>query len=261
MAKLTGDMEVWQANALVEATQYMTLTEKRLLLAAAAVHDPRRPLPASATVDLHVDDFRDVFGLDGSKSVYDVVAKAAKRLYERSIKRRYMRHGKEVVEEMRWVWIARYVKGEGRVSLGFSPSIAPYLTLLHERYTRFKLRHIGQLKSLHSVRMYELMAEYRTAGKREIDLERLRDMLGLADKYTAIDNLRRRVLEPAIEEINATTDLRVTMTPVRRGRTVTGVRFTIRVDDQLSLDLPMPPDPEEPEERVLQGGGSATQEQ
>lgn len=237
MAKL-GDMEVWQANALVEAAQPLTLVEKRLLLAAAALHDPRRPMPAHGTVDLHVEDFREVFGLDESKSVYEALADAAKRLYERSIRRKYVRNGREVVEEVRWVWIARYVKGEGRVTLGFSPAIAPYLTLLHQRFTRFKLKHIGRLGSYYSVRLYELMSEFRVASRRSIDLDKLREMLGVDGKYEDIKNLRVRVLDPAIREINQHTDLRVVMTPQRRGRKVVGFQFDIQPSAQLALELP-----------------------
>ena len=64
-------------------------------------------------------------------------------------------------------------------------------------------------------------------------------MLGLNDKYSDVKNLRVRVLDPAVDEINKHTDLRVTMTPIRRGRRVTGFHFLIRVDAQMNLDFPI----------------------
>ena len=64
-------------------------------------------------------------------------------------------------------------------------------------------------------------------------------MLGLNDKYSDVKNLRVRVLDPAVDEINKHTDLRVTMTPIRHGRTVTGFHFLIRVDAQMNLDFPI----------------------
>ena len=39
MAELTAELEVWQSNRLVEAAQSLTLNEKRLVIAAAALHD------------------------------------------------------------------------------------------------------------------------------------------------------------------------------------------------------------------------------
>ncbi len=240
MAEINGDMEVWQSNRLVEAAQRLTLNEKRLILAAAALHDPRKPLPPKGVVKLHADDFAQVFGLEDSGKVYEALREATAKLYERSIRRVWNKRGKVIEENMRWVWMARYAKGEGTVTLGFSPTIAPYLTMLHTEFTRFKLKQIGQIGSFYGVRIYELCVQYRKAGERTISLERLRASLDLGEKYGDIKDLRRRVLDPAIAEINKHTDLRVTVTPQRKGRKITGFHFDITQDDQLSLDLPEP---------------------
>jgi plasmid replication initiation protein len=124
------------------------------------------------------------------------------------------------------------------VVLGFSPGIAPYLTMLHTEFTRFKLKQVGAIGSFYGVRLYELCAQFRKAGERTIGLDRLREMLDLGEKYDRIETLRRRVLDPAVAEINRHTDLRVVLTPQRSGRKVVGFHFDITQDDQLSLDLP-----------------------
>ena len=237
MAELDGEMEVWQSNRLIEAAQTLTLNEKRLVIAAAALHDPRKPLPPKGTVTVHADDFREVFGIEG-KHVYEALAETAKRLYNRSIRRVWNSKGKVIEEEMRWVWMARYKKGEGTVTLGFSPAVAPYLSMLHSEFTRYKLKHIGQIGSFYGLRLYELCAQFRKAGERKISLDRLREMLDLGDKYDRANSFRQRVLDPAIAEINKHTDLRVVVTPDRKGRKVIGFHFDITQDDQLPLDLP-----------------------
>jgi plasmid replication initiation protein len=249
MAELTGELEVWQSNRLVEAAQTLTLSEKRLVIAAAALHDPRKPLPPKGTVTLHADDFREVFGIQG-KHVYEALADAAKRLYNRSIRTVFNKNGKPVEQDVRWVWLARYEKGEGTVTLGFSPGVAPYLTELHTEFTRYKLKQAGNIGSFYGLRLYELCAQYRAAAERTISLERLREMLDLGDKYERIETLRRRVLDPALAEINKHTDLRVVMTPEHKGRKVTGFHFSIKQDSQIPLDLPMPDS-----EKRLAGGG------
>lgn len=237
MGELHGDMEVWQSNRLVEAAQTLTLVEKRLVIAAAALHDPRKPLPPKGTVTLHVDDFRDVFGLDHN-GAYEELRNAAARLYNRSIRRIYNSKGKPVEEHVRWVWMARYAKGQGTVTLGFSPAVAPYLTMLHTEFTRYKLKQIGSIGSFYGLRLYELCAQFRKAGERTISLQRLRDMFDLGDKYQRMETLRRRVLDPAVAEVNKYTDLRVTITPERKGRKIVGFHFDITQDDQIPLDLP-----------------------
>lgn len=234
MDDLSGAMEVWQSNRLVEAAQMLTLNEKRLVIAAAALHDPRKPLPPKGTVTLHADDFADVFGIDG-QNIYQALKDASKRLYNRTIRTIYTRRGKPAERNVRWVWMVEYCKGEGTVVLGFSPGIAPYLTLLHTEFTRYKLKQIGNIGSFYGLRLYELCAQFRKAGERTIPLARLREMLDLGDKYKRLETLRRRVLEPALKEINKHTDLNVTMTSVRKGRKVTAFAFDISLDAQLKL--------------------------
>jgi len=239
VAELDGEMEVWQSNRLVEAAQAMTLNEKRLVIAAAALHDPRKPLPPKGTVTLHADDFAGVFGIQG-KHVYEALEDAARRLGNRWIKTIYNRKGKPVERNVRWVWMVEYRKGEGTVLLGFSPGVTEHLTLLHTEFTRYKLKQIGNIGSFYGLRLYELCAQFRKGGERTIPLTRLREMLDLSDKYADIKDLRVRVIDPAIKEINKHTDLRVTVTPERKGRKVVGFHFDIRLDDQIPLDLPEP---------------------
>lgn len=238
--ELSSDMEVWQSNRLVEAAQTLTLNEKRLVIAAAALHDPRKPLPTKGTVTLHADEFSDVFGIESRGHVYEALADAAKRLGNRWIRTIYTRAGKPAERNVRWVWMVDYRQGEGTVTLGFSPGIAPYLTMLHTEFTRFKLKQIGSIGSFYGLRLYELCAQFRKAGERTIALPRLREMLDLGDKYESVKNLRVRVIDPAIKEINTHTDLRVVVTPERKGRKIVGFHFDITQDDQIPLDLPAP---------------------
>lgn len=243
MNDLSGDLEVWQSNSLVEASHSMTLNEKRLIYAAAALHNPKLPMPSRNRMRLHVDDFAEVFGLGDSNQIYEALADATKRLFNRRIRKisdSPRGKGRKIIEDMRWVGYAKYDKGEGTVTLGFCPEIAPYLTLIHNEFTRFKLKHIGNIGSYYGLRLYELCAQFRKGGERTIALDKLREMLDLGDKYSSIKNLRVRVLDPALAEINKHTDLRVVMTPQRKGRKVVGFHFDITQDEQLPLDLPIP---------------------
>jgi plasmid replication initiation protein len=241
MNELVGDLEIWQSNALVEASHSMTLNEKRLIYAAAAVHNPRLPMPSKNRVRLHVDDFADVFGLSNSNQVYEALSDAAERLFNRRIRKisdSPRGRGRKIIENMRWVSYAKYDEGEGTVTLGFCPEVAPYLTLIHNEFTRFKLKNIGNIGSYYGLRIYELCCQYRTTGQRTIPLAKLREMLDLGDKYPRVDSLRQRVLDPAIAEVNKHTDLTVVMKTERKGRKVVGFHFDITQDDQIPLDLP-----------------------
>lgn len=225
--------KVTQSNRLVEASHTLTLNEKRLVLCAASLIDPRKPLPKDGYLTVRADTFADVFGID-VRHAYAALDDAANRLFERDI-RRYAK-GK-VVERMRWVFHVKYMEGRGCVELGFSPSVLPHLTMLNKEFTSYQLKQIGSLSSFYSVRLYELMSQFLKLGERTCTLEQLRQMLDLGDKYQDVKNLRVRVIDPALRELNANTDLAVSAEPIRQGRKVVGFSFTISKNDQMALQL------------------------
>lgn len=227
------DNKVTQSNKLIEASHTLTLNEKRLVLCAASLIDPRKPLPKDGYLTIRADTFAAVFGLD-VKHAYEALDDAANRLFNRDI-RRYSK-GK-LVERMRWIFHVKYKEGQGCVELGFSPTVIPHLTMLNKEFTSYQLKQIGSLSSFYAVRLYELMSQFLKIGQRECTLDQLRQMLDLGEKYQNVKDLRRRVLDPALKELNSSTNLTVVSEPRRQGRKIVGFSFTITKNDQLALAL------------------------
>lgn len=227
------DNKVTQSNRLIEASHTLTLNEKRLVLCAASMIDPRKPLPKDGYFTIRADAFAEVFGLS-MNNAYMALEDAANRLFERDI-RRYSK-GK-IVERMRWVFHVKYKEGQGSVELGFSPTVLPHLTMLNREFTSYQLKQLGNLSSFYAVRLYELMSQFFKLGERSCTLEQLRQMLDLGDKYQDVKDMRKRVLDPALKELNAGTDLAVTAEPRRQGRKIVGFSFTITTNDQMALEL------------------------
>lgn len=225
--------KVTQSNKLIEASHTLTLNEKRLVLCAASLIDPRKPLPKDGYLTIRADTFADVFDLD-VKHAYEALDDAATKLFDRDI-RRYTK-GK-LVERMRWVFHVKYKKGQGCVELGFSPTVLPHLTMLNKEFTSYQLKQIGNLSSFYAVRIYELMSQFLKLGQRECTLDQLRQMLDLGDKYQNVKDMRKRVLDPAITELNGSTDLAVVAEPRRKGRKIVGFSFTITKNEQMALQL------------------------
>jgi len=230
---LANTHNVTQSNKLIEASHTLTLNEKRLVLAAASMLDPRKPLPKDGYLTVRADAFAQVFGLDVNHA-YEALNDAAHRLFERDIRR--IVKGK-VVERMRWVYHVKYKEGQGCVELGFSPTVLPHLTMLNKEFTSYQLKQIGSLSSFYSIRLYELMSQFLKLGDRACTLDQLRQMLDLGEKYRNVKDLRRWVLEPALKELNAGTDLTVTAEPRRAGRKIIGFTFSITKSDQMALAL------------------------
>ncbi|MCO4370453.1 replication initiation protein, partial [Staphylococcus agnetis] len=148
----------------------------------------------------------------------------------RKISRRWMtlRDDEYVLDEVVFVTDRTYFKKEGRFRIMFHERLMPYISELHGNYTKYQLVQIGAFTSTHSIRLYELCSQYRKTGWRQTSLDDLKDWLQVTGKYDLYANFRKWVLEPAISEINAKSDLLVDVEPIKRGRTIVALKFTIK---------------------------------
>ena len=85
--------------------------------------------------------------------------------------------------------------------------VMPYLTQLKGQFAQYQLKNIAYFNSVHSIRIYELITQYRSVGNREITVDKLKEWLQVADNYPRWNNFKARVLDPAITEINEKSDL------------------------------------------------------
>ncbi len=224
------DIVVTKANALIEASYTLSLNEQRIVLACAAQLDGRKPLPKDNIFMLTVEEFQDLFGTD-AKNAYREMEDAANKLYDRDIRK----IDKKVKKRMRWVYMAEYRKGEGRVKLGFSPEITPYLTMLHKRFTSYRLAEVSELSSTYSIRLYEMLAQFQETGFLTITVDVFKERLQLEGKYERFANLKARVIEPAVKELNQKTSIDVTWEPIKKGRAVERLVFRFEEKAQLRL--------------------------
>lgn len=233
---------VYQSNKLIEASYTLTLNEKRLVLYAASLMDSRKAAPPNGHVTFGVEDFAKAFGMDMDvrKDVYDMLKDAVERLYTREITRYiYPEKGNEEPRKatMRWIYYKEYKEGEGKLVIGFSPTVLPYLTLLEREFTGFKLKNISELTSFNSFRLYELMAQHLGFGSRTFELLKLRELFQMEKKYPNVKDFRRYVLDLSVKEVNQHTDLKLECEPIRKGRSISGFKFTIKKNDQIPLTI------------------------
>jgi plasmid replication initiation protein len=124
--------------------------------------------------------------------------------------------------------MADYDVGAGGSELYLSSDAIPLLTSLEENYTIYQIKNITKLKSTYAIRFYELLVQYKKIGGRKIQVNELREILYLGDKYKAIKDFKVRVLDVAIKEINAETDLNVSYKNIKKGRSIVALDFTIK---------------------------------
>lgn len=112
----------------------------------------------------------------------------------------------------------------------------PYLLQLKQNFTQYELLWTLHFRSKYTIRLYELIKSIHfhelESYSREFGLDELRRMLG-AEKYTTYQTFKSRVLLPAVNEINAYSDKNVEYEPIKSGKAVVRIAFTISTKDAM----------------------------
>lgn len=131
--------------------------------------------------------------------------------------------------QVSWLSSARYQSGEGTVTLRFDPGLKPYLLQLKNRFTKYNLHLVMQMKSSFSIRIYELLKQYEKIGHRDFTLLELRERLGIeSSEYPLYGNFKARILAVAQKEVKAKTDISFEFEEIKIGRSVGKIRFFIK---------------------------------
>lgn len=97
-------------------------------------------------------------------------------------------------------------------------------------YTTLDLLTIRSLKGKHSVPLYEMALRYNKVQIPEMPIDELRILTGTDKKksYDNFSNFEIKVLIPAVNEINAVTDILLSYEPITRGRKTIALKFDIK---------------------------------
>lgn len=223
---MTGSM-VYKSNALVEAAYRLSVHEQRIVL--SAISQVRRGETVTDEV-LYSVSAADISRLAGIAvdDAYGKLKDAALRLKRREVRLTEEPSGRKKPSVMitGWVQTIIYREGEGRVELRFTKDMLPYLTELREQFTKYALSDVAKMDSAYAIRLYELLMQWSSTGQREISLEDFRRILQLEGRYPAIRDLKRWVLEPAIDQINEHSPWSASWEQRKTGRRVTHLSFT-----------------------------------
>ena len=119
-------------------------------------------------------------------------------------------------------------RGSGKVIIKLDELLCPYLINLAGNYFQFSIHNIIAMRSSYAIRLYKLLKSYYFRYyKIKFSLDTLKMYLD-AGSYNKLSNFKARVLEPALQEINEYTDLKVSAEYEKTGKTVTHVIFTMQ---------------------------------
>lgn len=228
--------EIYKSNSLVEASYRLTPSEQGIILSCISQIRKDEDVTDQTMYKVSVSDYIALTGADPT-SAYRDIKNAALRLRGRLVKIYSLPNGggriknKHRVLITGWVQSVVYSDDGGEVSLRFSHDMLPYLTNLSNNFTKYKLKDVAKMSSGYGIRLYELLVEWRDKCKTEeyeISIDQIRKTLQLEESYAAIKDFKKRVLEPAIVDVNAHSDLFVTWEQRKTGRKVTHLKFKFK---------------------------------
>ena len=218
---------VVQSNKLIEAHYRLTLQEKRLIL--WLIKEINKDDVDFKKYKLQIIDFAEMMGLN-PKTQYKEMKLVTKSLITRGIDIEDL--DTRSTTQMAWLCFARWEPKKGICSLEFHPELKPYLLQLKTQFTQIGFADFLGLSSVYSVRIFELLSQYRSIGKRYTSIEEIRAWCGIEKgEYTLYAHLKSRVFNRAKIEINAKTDYEVDYTEVKESRKVVGLEWTIKHKD------------------------------
>lgn len=215
-------------NALINASYSLELTEQRIIL-LAILKARENKTPHNQELIVTAQSYMTAFNVHRN-TAYDSLKLACDNLFTRQFTyQRYNSNGNIEQVKTRWVQSVIYAENESYIKIKFTDEILPLVTMLEKHFTSYELQQVASLKSVHAIRMYELLIQYRTVGKVEINLSDLRLKLGINEsEYPRMDNFKARVLDVGIQQINEHSDITAKYEQVKQGRTITGFTFTFK---------------------------------
>lgn len=224
-----------RANTLNESHYRLKeVTQRVLALAIEQAQEIKRytgqDLILAGTKTIVVADYyAKIYGVD-KDTAYAALKVAMEDLYQAEY------HWKELdqdgnINEYRTRFVSHigYLGGQGAVEFVLTEQARMHILNLTKNFTWYEIRQLSQL-SKYSIRLYELLCQYRSTGKLIIGLDDLREKLGLlSNEYEYLGNFKARVLDFAIDEILKFTDIeKLGYEQEKQGRTIVGFKFSFR---------------------------------
>lgn len=218
-----------KSNYFILNSSYdLSLEEQKLILSLASlVHPDDENFKPYL---MRISDLMELFGVE-SKTKYSQIPKLTKGL----MKKVFEIQEENKIIQVAWLSSAEYVKGSGVVELEFSPKLKPYMLQLKEKFTQYQLANVIRMKSKYSPRLYEILKanEFKRQGYEIVEVAELRRLLKAENIYPLYADLRRKIIDRALKEINQMSDIFIEYEEIKTGRKVTALKFYIRAQKTL----------------------------
>lgn len=215
---------VVKANSLIQKSRYkLSLQEQKIILYLISKIMPNDT--ELKEYKFSIIEFCELCGIDyqQNKQTHAYIKQVIKNLADKS----EWIELDEVETLIRWIAKARITKRSGIITIKLDEDLMPYLLELKKNYTKYQLQNIIPMKSKYGIRLYELLKSYLNLGKVRFSIEELKIRLD-STNYTNLKDFKRRVLEPALKDIEVYSDLTVEPVFIKVKNKCVAIEFILR---------------------------------
>lgn len=221
VTKINTNRQIKQSNNLCEARYKLTKYEQRMVIAICSQIDDRKDeLPI---IKVKVTDLANFCEFDKTKK-YTMVKTTARTLRSRTLEYK-MPNGDWYITG--WINSAFYNSKDGTITFTFDERLKPELLNLKSAYLLTPTEPLMKFDRDYSVRLYFILKKMLKIKDFEYSLDYFRDRFQLGKGYKLFANLKNKVLEPALDEINEKSDISVWHEYIKEGRAHTKIHFIV----------------------------------
>lgn len=224
-AKDQRELPVRKNNLLIQKARY-NLSAKQFNVLTHMVAKVKPDDEAGKLYQFSIAEFCEVCGIEKNGKEYNTVKNTLQSLSDKSIWIPSEDGKKEILT--RWFDEVMIEKGNGIIEVSFHKSIWRYVYEVRKCFTQYSAAFSYALASKYSKYIYDFCKSYEGLGKITVSIEEF-SKYDCPNNYKEYFNLRQKVLDVAMREINSLTDIKVSYEPLKiRSRKYTHLCFTIR---------------------------------
>lgn len=246
-----GTRYVVKSNELNEKSGKLALNSQKLVCIFISLINTQRDNPEKR----YTISFSDIFsllGMDERLSIKEQLTREIKRLNNNSF---------WLDEYTYTAWVSQITFNEnGTIEFEFPDKLHRHLFNLKKLFVKYRLGYIIPMKSVYSIRLYELCKQWQRLvpyetntetgkkkywesapeSKKKVSVDTLRKMLNISDdKWKLYAEFKRRIILPSLKEINSdNSDIKVAVKEIKLkgSKLVTDIEFSIynhyvKIDD------------------------------
>lgn len=229
--KKSRSYEVVKSNKFLEqifVTPGLRLSPKEFTLLNFIISRIKSTDKSLSSVFLKISELCEIMGVTYCGQNVKYLESAFKNLRNKSA---YIELGDGKRMLFAWLDTLIFDKTTGLVEVKLSASLEPFLIALRNRYYKYEIANLLALKGK-SVFLFDALQMHLYEGKVTFSVEELKDLMDCSGSYeNSFKDFSKRILKPAVKQINELTDLNVEMGTNRTGRSITSVTFNISSKD------------------------------